>query len=120
MPGASQTRAYVALSLIVPLWASFPALIKFALADFPPFFFAAVRCVCASLFLAVSLARASEDVTRGLTPASLQPLVILGVVGIFEEAEPEKEEQNRPPAARRETVRPAARSRSPRAQSAPA
>ncbi len=83
MPGTSQTRAYAALALIVTLWASFPALIKLALADFPPFFFAAARCTCASFFLVASLARAGEDTTRGLTPASLPPLVILGVAGIF-------------------------------------
>jgi drug/metabolite transporter (DMT)-like permease len=83
VPGASQTRAYVALLVIVVLWASYPALVKLALADFPPFFFALLRCACASLFLVASLARAGEDATQGLSPASLRPLVVLGVTGIF-------------------------------------
>jgi drug/metabolite transporter (DMT)-like permease len=83
VPGASQTRAYLALLVIVVLWASYPALIKLALGDFPPFFFAALRCACASLFLVASLARAGEDATRGLTRASFRPLAVLGVTGIF-------------------------------------
>jgi len=69
--------------LIVVLWASYPALIKLALVDFPPFFFATVRTSVASAFLLGSLARAGESVTRGVTPASLRPLLILGVAGIF-------------------------------------
>lgn len=69
--------------IIVVLWASYPALIKLALADFPPFFFAAVRTSLAAMFLVGSLARAGEPATGGLTRASLRPLVILGVAGIF-------------------------------------
>jgi drug/metabolite transporter (DMT)-like permease len=83
VPGGRQTRAYVALLLIVLLWASFPTLIKLALADFPPFLFATLRCVCASLFLVATLARAEEAATRGLSSASLAPLFVLGVAGIF-------------------------------------
>src|SRR5262249_52976642 len=71
------------LLLVVVLWASFPALIKLALDDFPPFVFAFLRCACASIFLVTSFARAGEETSRGLTPASFGPFVILGVVGIF-------------------------------------
>jgi drug/metabolite transporter (DMT)-like permease len=83
VPGGRQTRAYVALLIIVLLWASFPTLIKLALTDFPPFLFATLRCVCASLFLVATLARAGEAATRGLSSASLGPLFVLGVAGIF-------------------------------------
>ena len=83
MPGVSQTRAYTALLLVVVLWASYPALIKLALVDFPPFVFAFLRCACASIFLVASFARAGEDASRGLTPASAPSLLTLGVVGIF-------------------------------------
>lgn len=83
MPGASQTRAYLALLLIVTLWASYPAATKLALEAFPPFFLAAVRCALASIFLVVLLARSGSDVVRGLPPAAWRPFLILGVTGIW-------------------------------------
>jgi drug/metabolite transporter (DMT)-like permease len=48
VPALSQTRAYAALLVIVALWGSYPATAKLALADFPLFFLAAVRCLVAS------------------------------------------------------------------------
>ncbi len=69
--------------MIVVLWASYPALIKLALDDFPPFFFATLRTSVAAAFLVGSLARAGETATRGLTAASWRPLLILGISGIF-------------------------------------
>src|SRR2546426_341853 len=36
--------------LIVLLWASYPAMAKLAMRDFPPFFMAVTRCVIASTF----------------------------------------------------------------------
>ena len=83
MPGVSQTRAYVALLLIVLLWASYPAATKLALEAFPPFFLAAVRCAVASAFLVALLARSGRDAVRGLTPVAWRPFLILGVTGIW-------------------------------------
>lgn len=80
---APQTRAYVALLLIVILWASYPAAIKLALADMPPLVLAALRCTIASVFLVVLLARAGAGTTRALAPGAVRAFVILGITGIF-------------------------------------
>jgi len=81
--GASQTRAYLALLAIVALWGSFPATTKLALADFPPFFLAAVRCTVAACFLLVLLARSPSDTIRGLGPGAVKAFLILGAAGIW-------------------------------------
>jgi drug/metabolite transporter (DMT)-like permease len=83
VPGASQTRAYVALLLIVTLWGSYPATAKLALQDFPPFFLAAVRCTLASTFLVVLLARTELDSLRALTLSALRAFLVLAVAGIW-------------------------------------
>ncbi len=83
MPGASQTRAYLALLIIVTLWGSYPATAKLALQDFPPFFLAAVRCTLASTFLVLLLVRAGPDAGRDITPAALRAFLILGIAGIW-------------------------------------
>ena len=83
MSGASQTRAYLALLAIVALWGSFPATTKLALADFPPFFLAAVRCTVAAVFLLVLLARSPSDTIRGLGPDAITTFLILGTAGIW-------------------------------------
>lgn len=83
MPGASQTRAYLALLAIVTLWGSYPATAKLALQDFPPFFLAAVRCTIASAFLLGLLARSGADAVRGLVPGALGAFVILAITGIW-------------------------------------
>ena len=83
MSGASQTRAYLALLAIVALWGSFPATTKLALADFPPFFLAAVRCTVAACFLLVLLARSPSDTIRGLGPDAIPTFLILGTAGIW-------------------------------------
>ena len=79
----SHTRAYVALLLIVVLWASYPAAIKLALADMPPLVMAALRCTIASVFLVILLLRSGVDTTRALAPGGLRAFVILGITGIF-------------------------------------
>jgi drug/metabolite transporter (DMT)-like permease len=81
--GPSQTRAYLALLLIVTLWGSYPATAKLALQDFPPFFLAAVRCTIASAFLLVLLARAGADAVRGLGPGAVGAFMILAIAGIW-------------------------------------
>jgi drug/metabolite transporter (DMT)-like permease len=83
VPGASQTRAYVALLLIVCLWGSFPATAKLALADFPPFFLTVVRVTIASAFLVLMLLRAGDREMRALTPAALRVFLILALTGIW-------------------------------------
>jgi drug/metabolite transporter (DMT)-like permease len=80
---APQTRAYVALLLIVTLWASYPAAIKLALVDMPPLVLAALRCTVASVFLVVLLMRAGADTTRALAPGALRAFLILAITGIF-------------------------------------
>lgn len=83
MPRLGQTRAHVALVVIVVIWASYPAVGKVALRDFPPFFLALVRCVLASAFLLVLLARSGADSFRVLTPAAVRAFVVLGVTGFW-------------------------------------
>ncbi len=83
MPSLGQTRAYVALVLIVVLWASYPAMAKLALRDFPPFFLAVTRCVIASTFLVAVLARAPTRPLRSLSPSALPAFFVLGLAGIW-------------------------------------
>jgi drug/metabolite transporter (DMT)-like permease len=83
VPALSQTRAYLALVIVVILWGSYPAMAKLAMRDFPPFFLAAARSVIASAFLALLLARAGADTVRGITPAALRAFLVLAVVGIW-------------------------------------
>ena len=83
MPGASQTRAYVALIVIAMLWGSYPATAKLALRDIPPIMMAAIRCTVASAFLVALLLRARPETLRGLSPATLRDFLILGAFGIW-------------------------------------
>jgi len=83
VPLASQTRAYIALLLIVALWGSYPATAKLALADFPPFFLVTLRCLLASGFLTLLLYRRGFEEARALTWNDLQGLGFLGFSGIF-------------------------------------
>jgi len=81
--GPGQTRAYVALTLIVALWGSYPAFAKLALAHFPPYVLVALRCGLASAFLAVLLLRRGWDEFRELGWADLRTFAFLGFTGIF-------------------------------------
>jgi drug/metabolite transporter (DMT)-like permease len=83
VPGASQTRAYVALLVIAVLWGSYPATAKLALEDFPPSFLAAVRCTLASAFLVTLLLRSEPDSVRLVTPAALRAFLVLALAGIW-------------------------------------
>jgi drug/metabolite transporter (DMT)-like permease len=83
VPATGETRAWIALLLIVTLWGSYPAVTKLALRDFPPFFLAAVRCTLASAFLTLWLARSGPTPLRGLTPAALRAFLVLGLTGIW-------------------------------------
>ena len=65
------------------LWGSFPATAKLALADFPSFFLAAVRCTAASCFLLLLLGRSSSDTIRGLGPGGDGAFLVLGAAGIW-------------------------------------
>jgi drug/metabolite transporter (DMT)-like permease len=81
--GPGQTRAYVALTLIVALWGSFPAFAKLALAHFPPYVLVALRCSLASAFLAALLMRRGWDEFRELGWADLRTFAFLGFAGVF-------------------------------------
>ena len=83
MSAPAQTRAYVALLLIVVLWASYPAAIKLALPDMPPLVMAALRCGIAALFLVALLLRSGADTTAALAPGAVRAFAILGIAGIF-------------------------------------
>ncbi|MBI4241984.1 MAG: DMT family transporter [Candidatus Rokubacteria bacterium] len=83
MSPLSQTRAYVALLLIVALWGSYPATAKLALADLPPFLLVTLRCLLASAFLAILLARHGFEEAWALTWRDLPGLGFLAFSGIF-------------------------------------
>lgn len=83
MPALSQTRAYIALFLVAALWGSYPAVTKLALADLPPFTLAAVRCVLASAFLGLLLARRGLEDIRALSLGDLKDFAFLGFSGIL-------------------------------------
>lgn len=83
MPRLDQPRAYLALVVTVAIWASYPAVGKIALRDFPPFVLALARCLLASAFLAVLIARSGAESFRTLTPAALRSFVVLGVTGFW-------------------------------------
>lgn len=81
VPAGRQTRAYVALLLIVALWGSFAPTSKLALAAFPPFFMVTIRMLIASTYLGVRLARLGEGNIRAIEPRDLPRFVFLGLAG---------------------------------------
>jgi drug/metabolite transporter (DMT)-like permease len=83
VPLASQTRAYLALLVIMILWGSYPAMAKLAFRDVPPVFLTLLRCIVASLFLLGLLLRSGEATTRVLTPGAVRAFLILGFCGLF-------------------------------------
>ena len=83
MPGAGQTQAYLALTLISTLWGSYPAFAKLALAHFPPYVLVALRCSLASAFLTVLLFRRGWDEFRELRWTDLRTFAFLGFTGLF-------------------------------------
>jgi drug/metabolite transporter (DMT)-like permease len=83
VPRLGQTRAYVALLLIVTLWASFPATSKVALAVMPPYLLTTLRCTIASAFLIALLVRSGDTSARGLGWYDLLPFAVLGLSGVF-------------------------------------
>lgn len=78
-----RARAYVVLLIVVSIWASYPALGKLALRDFPPFLLAAVRCSLASAFLVALLVRGTRTPLHGLTPAAFRSFLFLGIAGYW-------------------------------------
>jgi drug/metabolite transporter (DMT)-like permease len=83
VPGAGQTQAYLALTLISALWGSYPAFAKLALAHFPPYVLVALRCSLASAFLTVLLFRRGWDEFRELRWTDLRTFAFLGFTGLF-------------------------------------
>jgi drug/metabolite transporter (DMT)-like permease len=82
VPALSQTRAYVALLLVVSLWGSYPAMTKLALPDLPPFLLALFRCVLGAAFLAILLLRRGFGDVKALTLADVRGFAVLGFCGI--------------------------------------
>lgn len=83
MPAPGQTRAYVALTLVVSLWGSYPAFAKLALAHWSPYVLVALRMSLASAFLTVLLFRRGWDEFRSLSLADARTFALLGFFGIF-------------------------------------
>jgi drug/metabolite transporter (DMT)-like permease len=77
-----RARAYVVLVVVVSIWASYPALGKLALRDFPPFLVAAVRCSLASVFLVALLLSAGAPL-HGITPSAFRAFLFLGISGYW-------------------------------------
>jgi drug/metabolite transporter (DMT)-like permease len=76
-----RAHTYLLLVCVVVIWASYPALIKIALQDMPPFTLAALRCTLASTILLALLWRASAQGEAPITRADWPGLVFLGLVG---------------------------------------
>jgi len=83
VPAVGQTRAYVALTLVVALWGSYPAFAKLALAHFPPYLLVTLRASLASAFLVVLLFRRGWDQFRGLGWSDVGQFAFLGFAGLF-------------------------------------
>ena len=75
-------RTYLLLVAVVVVWSSYPALVKIALRDMPPFTLAALRCVLASAILVFMLWRATGGTERPVERADLPGLAVLGIAGI--------------------------------------
>jgi drug/metabolite transporter (DMT)-like permease len=67
---------------VVVIWGSYPALVKVALRDMPPFTLAALRCTLASALLLALLWRETRAGETAITRGDVPSLIILGVCGI--------------------------------------
>lgn len=67
---------------VVVIWSSYPALVKVALRDMPPFTLGALRCALATAMLAVLVGRRSGAGEPPITRSDLPGLAVLGIVGI--------------------------------------
>ncbi len=83
VPTVGQTRAYLALTLVVALWGSYPAFAKLALSHFPPFLLVSLRSVLASAFLVTLLLRRGWEQWRTLGWSDLGTFAFLGFTGLF-------------------------------------
>jgi drug/metabolite transporter (DMT)-like permease len=83
VPAVGQTRAYVALTLVVALWGSYPAFAKLALLHFSPFLLVSLRTLLASAFLTLLLFRRGGNQFRALGWPDLEKFAFLGFVGLF-------------------------------------
>jgi drug/metabolite transporter (DMT)-like permease len=82
VPGPSRSRAYGALLLIAALWGSYPALAKLALHEIPPVMLTLIRCAIASVFLAVTLARAGAGTIREIPASGVAAFSVLALTGV--------------------------------------
>src|SRR5439155_16442856 len=65
VPTVGQTRAYLALTLVVALWGSYPAFAKLALRHLSPFMLVSLRTLLASAFLEIGRASCRKSVDLG-------------------------------------------------------
>ena len=82
MPDVGQTRAYLALTLVVALWGSYPAFAKIALRHLPPFVLVTLRTGLGSAFLVALLFRRGWDQFRALGWSDVGRFAFLGFVGL--------------------------------------
>lgn len=80
--GSRPLTTYLLLVVVVVIWGSYPALVKIALRDMPPFTLAALRCALASALLVVLFWRGAGREGPPITRADLPPLMVLGLAGI--------------------------------------
>jgi drug/metabolite transporter (DMT)-like permease len=83
-PGLPTSRfaTYLMLVSVVMVWGSYPALMKIALVDMPPFTLAALRCLLASAILIGVTWRATARGEALPTRADLPGILVLGISGI--------------------------------------
>src|SRR5439155_1342880 len=82
-PTVGQTRAYLALTLVVALWGSYPAFAKLALRHLSPFMLVSLRTLLASAFLVALLFRRGWAEWRALAWPDVAQFAFLGFTGIF-------------------------------------
>lgn len=78
----SRVGTFLLLVLVVVIWSSYPALVKIALRDMPPFTLGALRCLLASVILVVLVWRGTAAGEAPITRADLPGLLVLGIAGI--------------------------------------
>lgn len=78
----SRVSTFLLLVVVVAIWSSYPALVKVALRDMPPFTLAALRCLLASIILAVMVWRGTQVGEVPITRADVPGLLVLGIAGI--------------------------------------
>jgi len=73
---------FLLLVAVVVIWSSYPALVKVALRDMPPFTLGALRCALATIMLAILVSRGGGAGEGSFARHDLPDLLVLGIAGI--------------------------------------